>query len=325
MRSFRGLLPAVVVSSLLIVGATVPAIALVKESRRPVPIVLDRSQFQGPCDPRVSGTSCAFWYNNGSFAIGDANWNFLNLDQWNVRRRHTCAPDGGASVRSDYILHGYPDRLGLRAHHATYVCSSTGKATDNWLDFVDSLGDTRFFPVNDCDHQVSSTGAVVPCGTGTPDKFAIVGFARFRFEEVYKGNDPAAIGSPGTPAQAGSCGWDPLGLRRDGTRNLVSLAHDVCGVPSYLTIAAVPYADVAVRSHDGTVTYTKCPPSGGTGCDYLYDESTFTITWAGATTKAEPGKQVMFTWQVDGTPATPGYCGIRSPNPNSICLVLTVP
>jgi hypothetical protein len=322
MRSLQSLLRVAVVLGLVIMGATAPAIALVREPRRPVPIVLDRSQFQGPCD---TGASCGFWYGDGSFAIGDANWSFLDLDQWNVRRRHTCAPPPGASTLGDYIRNGYPEQLGLRAHHVTYVCSSSGHASTNWQDFVDSLGDRRFFPVNDCDHQVSSTGAVVPCGAGAPDKYAIVGFARLRFDAVYKGTDPRAIGSPGTPPQAGSCGWDPLGLRRDGTRNLANLAHDVCGVSSSLTIAAVPYTDVVIRSHDGTVTYVKCPPSGGTGCDYLYDESTFTITWEDATTKAEPGKQVMFTWQVDGTPATSGACGVRAADPNSICLVLTVP
>jgi hypothetical protein len=200
-----------------------------------------------------------------------------------------------------------------------------GHATTNWQDLVDVLGDTRFFPVNDCGRQVSSDGSLVPCGSGTPDKFAIVGFVRLRFDSVYRGDDPAAIGSPGTPAQNGACLSAPLGLRRDGTRNLAVLADDLCGAPPYQSIDAVPYADVVVRSHDGTVTYAKCLPGGGTGCDYTYDASTFKITWTDATTKAQPGKQVALTWRVDGTPATPGLCGIRSSDPNSICLVLRVP
>ena len=57
----------------------------------------------------------------------------------------------------------------------------------------------------------------------------------------------------------------------------------------------------------------------------MYDESTFTITWADATTKAQPGKQVMFTWQVEWDAGDAGYCGVRSSDPNSICLVLAVP
>ena len=179
--------------------------------------------------------------------------------------------------------------------------------------------------MNDCDRQVSSDGSLVPCGSGTPDKFAIVGFARFRFNSVFRGNDPLAIGTPGMPAQNGTCSSEPLGLRRDGTRNLAVLADDLGAVPSLRTIDAVPYADVVVQSHDGAVTYAKCLPGGGTGCDYIYDESSFKVTWIDATTKAQPGKQVSFTWQVDGTPATPGYCGIRASDANSICLVLRVP
>ena len=108
MRALRNIVALVALSSLLVAGAASQATALVKEPRRPVPIVLDRSQFQGPCDPNASGAQCAFWYSNGSFAIGDANWGFLDLDQWNVRRRHTCAAAGGASARADYILHSYP-------------------------------------------------------------------------------------------------------------------------------------------------------------------------------------------------------------------------
>ena len=321
MRSFRNSAALVAVSSLLVAGAASQAGALVKEPRRPVPIVLDRNQFQGSCALKTSGTRCAFWFSNGSFAIGEANWGFLDLDQWKVRRRHTCALSGGASARAAYILHGYPVRLSLRAHRPTYVCSAVGHATDNWQDFVDVLGDTRLFPVNDCNRQVSSTGSLVPCGTGTPDKFAIIGFARFRFQMVIEGNDPMAIGTPGTPVQAGTCLSEPLGLRRDGTRNLQVLALDRCGVDP----DAVPYADVVVESHDGTVTYAKCPPGGVIGCDYTYDESTFTVTWIDPTTQAQPGKQVSFSWQVDATPPTPGLCGLRASDPNSICLVLEVP
>ena len=53
-----------------------------------VPIVLESSQFQGPCDvPDITPpATCNFWYDNGNAAIGDANWGFLSLDpnQWGV-------------------------------------------------------------------------------------------------------------------------------------------------------------------------------------------------------------------------------------------------
>ena len=229
------------------------------------------------------------------------------------------------SAISDYILHSYPDRLFIRTHNPTYACSYTGTATDYWQELVDIRGDSRLFAVNDCNKQVSSAGKIVPCGTGTPDKFAIIGFTRFSVGKVLRGDDPAAIGTPGTPAQGGTCSSQPLGLRRDGTRNLAALAGDSCGASDGNAIDVIPYGEVIVTSHDGTVTYTKCPPSGGTGCAYLYDESAFTITWVDAATKAQPGKQVSFNWTIDGTPATPGLCGVRSADPNSICLVLKVP
>ena len=37
-------------------------------------------------------------------------------------------------------------------------------------------GPVLLMPVNDCDQQVDKNGTIVPCGTGTPDKFAIIGF-----------------------------------------------------------------------------------------------------------------------------------------------------
>ena len=41
-----------------------PARALVKSPRRPVPIVLDRNRLEGQCDLTTSGSECAFWYGN---------------------------------------------------------------------------------------------------------------------------------------------------------------------------------------------------------------------------------------------------------------------
>jgi hypothetical protein len=184
-----------------------PARALVKEHRRPVPIVLDRSQFQGPCDPAASGTTCAFWYGNGVFAVGDANWSFLELDTWGQRKLRPCT-HAGYGVMSGYVANGYPDRLALHERRPTYACSTTGAATVYWPSLIDLMNAdrARFFPVNDCDTQVSITGDLVPCGTGVPEKFSIVGFVRFKIVGVYKGNDPLAIGTPGPPPTPGYCG-----------------------------------------------------------------------------------------------------------------------
>ena len=173
----------------------------------PVPLVLERSQLQASCDLNAPGTMCAFWYGNGAFAIGDVNFSFIELDTWGQRKLRPCthAPYG---VMSDYVAHGYPDRLGLHERRPTYVCSRTGAATVFWQELVTLILADRawFVPVDDCSQQVSVTGDLVPCGAGAPEKFSIVGFARFKILGVYKGNDPTAIGTPGPPAVPGYCG-----------------------------------------------------------------------------------------------------------------------
>jgi len=200
--------PVTVVAALVMVGVVgLSARALVKSPRRPVPIVLDRSQFQGPCDLKSSGSECAFWYGNGSFAIGDLNFSFLELDTWGERKLHPCT-HAGYAVMSDYIAHGYPDQLALHPRRPTYACSRTGAATVYWQELLTLMNadQPRFFPVNDCGEQVSDTGALVPCGSGAPDKYSIVGFVRLKIVGIYKGNDPVAIGDPGPPATPGVCG-----------------------------------------------------------------------------------------------------------------------
>src|SRR5437868_6906437 len=184
-----------------------------------IPIVLESSQFQGKCDvPNVDvGTTCAFWYNNGGSSIGDANWGFLNLDQWNVTTSTNCNAGGGSNARGGYILNNFGTDLTLADPGPTYVCSSTGRATDNWQDLNDRMngvgcktgpcpGPVILMPVNDCNKEVDKNGNVVPCGTGTPDKFAIIGFTTLQLSQVLRGDNPAAIGSPGTAAQTGDCG-----------------------------------------------------------------------------------------------------------------------
>jgi len=86
-----------------------------------VPIVLESSQFQGPCEvPNIPEqdlpAECNFWYDNGAAAIGDANWGFLSLDpsQWGVAPddNNVCS-NVGSSTRGDWILHNSPTELPL--------------------------------------------------------------------------------------------------------------------------------------------------------------------------------------------------------------------
>jgi len=327
-----------------------------------VPIVLESSQFQGPCEvPDIAPpATCPFWYDNGSAAIGDANWGFLSLDpdQWGVSPtdNNVCS-NIGASTRQDWILHNSPTELPLEDPGPTYVCTVTGHASSNWQDLVDRYtcpagstysdgkvcpGDILLMPVNDCGAQVNSTGGIVLCGTGTPDKYAIIGFTTLQLTAVYKGNDPAAIGSPGTNPMYGTCNGAPLALSSGGTRQLNALATTSCGAPAVIDSVAFDAARSTDPSAASSVTfktyyktgngaqavrtYYKGCLAGGpiAGCDYTYNPATFTLQWVNATTQSDgKTKLIDAQWTVNGTPSTPGACGVRSSDPNAVCLVTT--
>lgn len=317
-----------------------------------VPVVLESSTFQGTCDVPGGveiGDECSFWYDNGALGgIGAANWGFLNLQLWDVDRfdGNACNSQGGANDRRDFILNDFRTPLALRDPGPTYVCSMTGQASANWQDLTDRMnggydgwpGASILMPVNDCDLQVDKNGAIVPCGTGTPDKFAIVGFTQLQLAWVLRGNDdkpievdgtPAAIGYGGVPGQTGTCPNNtPLGLDAIGQRNLGVLADELCGAPAPTEIDAIEFLSVSVSSpNEGStpaVEYVGCPPAGGTDCDYRYDESTFELTWVNNATQSNGReKHVQLTWEVAEVPATPGKCGLETSDPNALCLVMT--
>jgi hypothetical protein len=318
-----------------------------------IPIVLESSQFQGRCDvPNVAnGTECAFWYDNGNSQIGDANWGFLNLDQWNVATSTNCNSGGGSSSRGGYILNNFGSALPLAEPGPTYVCSSTGHATDNWQDLNDRMngvgcrtapcpGPVILMPVNDCSKQVDKSGNVVPCGTGTPDKFAIIGFTTLQLSAIYRGDDPAAIGSPGVAPQNGNCGGTALGATTtsDSTLStstgtqyggwyLPDFADQFCGA-SRAPDAIVPPVTVTTNNNKPLVACTAVVPSPTpASCDYFYNSSTEILSWWNLTSKDVRNK-VNFSWTVSGTPDSPGACPgpgntARPKDPNAICLVMT--
>jgi hypothetical protein len=322
-----------------------------------VPIVLESSQFQGPCDipDNVNiGDECSFWYNNGTFAIGGADWGFLNLDEWDVAKDANCSASG-ASNRSEYIRYNFETPLILRNPGPTYVCADTGHASSNWQDLLDRMncdpnsstpsygdcpGNIMLMPVNDCAQQVDKSGNIVPCGSGTPDKFAIIGFTQLALTGVYRGNDPAAIGSPGTAAQTGNCGGGGANFPTSPTNqwNLGSFADNNCGGPDYLSNAAlyhVPFSSVSVTRKVGSVTTTffKCTPTQISAlCDYRYNEDNastvggiapLTLQWVNPLTAGLTNKMINLNWNVDGTPPTLGYCGLHASDPNAVCIVTT--
>ena len=135
-----------------------------------VPIVIASGYLQSACDvpDGVSiGDTCAMYYNNGDESLGDANWGYMNLQQWNVDPSYNCS-NAGSSDRRDWITTNFDELLILNGDpvgsEPTYVCNDTGHSTSNWEDLVDRKSNPiAVFPVNDCEGQLDKDGNVSPC------------------------------------------------------------------------------------------------------------------------------------------------------------------
>ncbi|MEO8477669.1 MAG: pilus assembly protein TadG-related protein [Actinomycetota bacterium] len=280
-----------------------------------VPIVLDAGYLQGTCkvpDGIAIDDTCAFWYNNGEASLGAASWGFMNLSQWNVSSGENCH-NAGSSDRRDWIINNYPDLLLLNGSPPgsapTYVCVDTGHSASNWDTLHSQIGQVKLFPVNDCNGQLAKGGGVAPC-PDTPDKYDIVGFTRLLIHEVYKGNDSAAIGTPGT---SGTCTMSTTSLT-NGQVKAIADSYGTSGCPS-VSPDTLLSSSVHIYPKKGA-EYRQCAP-GDTSptCAYWYDTAARTITWRIA---AATDLKVQYGWSMNGTP---GACGIRPSDPNAICLV----
>jgi Flp pilus assembly protein TadG len=297
-----------------------------------IPVVLDKDYVQSTCkvpDGIEIGDTCAFWYNNND-TTGSANWGFMNLSQWNVDPGAHCS-NSGSSSRADWIANGYPDIRLLNGSPpgsaATYVCNDTGHSARNWKDLSDEEGHVKLFPINDCDGQISKGGTPAPC-PATPDKYDIVGFSSLLIQHVYKGNDTAAIGTPGVGAtcskdlQSGSPAFDadgdvttlqPIDLTAFGTYGPACGSFSSASTITNLKLSPLKGAD-----------YVQCPSGVTTGCHYTYDPNTKTIQWVATgtgrvgTKESDDDVHISFDWDNAGTP---GACGIHPSDPNAICLV----
>jgi len=276
------------------------------------PIVLDSGYLQGVCkvpDGVEIGDTCAFWYNNGDATLGDATWGFMNLDQWGVDPNDHCS-NAGTSSRAEWIVDGYLDGVGLNGSPAgsepTYVCNDTGHSSADWSTLHDEIGTIKYFPVNDCEGQLGKDGHVSPC-PGTPDKYDIIGFTGLMIDQVYRGNDDAAIGEPGA---AGTCTMAVSSLAFGQVKNLAD-SFGVNGCPtSPDTVSAVH-----IYPKKGN-EYIGCAPGDlSMNCAYWYDATLRRITWRTATTT---NLKIQYDWSMNGTE---GACGIHASDPNAICLV----
>ena len=170
------------------------------------PIVLDSGYLQGVCkvpDGIEIGDTCAFWYNNGDASLGDANWGFMNLDQWGVDPCTICTTPAVSSPGLDrrrLSRHLSPQRnpagrpgtdLRLQRHRALHA---------DWSRSMTRSARSSTSPSTTA--RASWARAAMSAVSVTPDKYDIIGFTGLMIYQVYRGNDPAAIGEPGA---SGTC------------------------------------------------------------------------------------------------------------------------
>src|SRR5207247_5436788 len=110
-----------------------------------VPIVIEMGTLQGTCqipdpdvDPDVDPPKvCPLWYNNND--LGNADWGFMNLDEWGVAGDANCT-NAGASDRSKWIQQDYGTQQYLNGDppgsQPTYVCVDPGHTPRDWHDLV---------------------------------------------------------------------------------------------------------------------------------------------------------------------------------------------
>jgi Flp pilus assembly protein TadG len=285
-----------------------------------VPIVVDSAYLQGTCNiPDVEVTdppqTCALYYNNGDSSLGDANWGYMNLDQWDVSSTENCS-NGSSSQRGDWILNDFGELLLLNGDppgsQPTYVCNDTGHSSSNWQDLFDRMQANDFvtFPVNDCDGQLDKSGTVTTCPS-TPDKYDIIGFTTLRLIHVYHGDDDEVTGIPG---DTDTCQPAIGAFTTNQVWSLSSSYTGAGGCPSS-SPDTINASDVHVYPKKGA-EYNRCAPGDASAsCAYWYDPDARSITWRTAPATA---LKVQYGWSMNGEP---GACGYRPSDPNAICLV----
>jgi hypothetical protein len=272
-------------------------------SNNVVPIMLRTDQLQGNCRfPDVAeGETCSFWNDNQPDELGNAQWGFLNLDQWDVPAGENCS-SAGASDRTGWIEGGYPDLLSLHYPSPTYVCADSGHANSVWSTLRGEVGDILIFPVSDETTQLPG-----PPPT-TPDKYNIIGFASLELVAVYNGNDEGAIGTPGTADQRLECDNSPL-------------AHEFTKVAPEFDISTM-ISDCEVLT--GGLAVLEPPPlPGAEGTAWTYDPLTNVIKWLDFGSRDKKNVSIRLDYVQPGTPGTPGACEPpeRIPDHNAKCLV----
>jgi Flp pilus assembly protein TadG len=256
----------------------------------PVPIEFSVTPIgEVPCAHQEKGTECAYWHDNSTdFDIGDSSsWGFMSLTDWGVAPDAAC-PNSGSSDRASWIDGSSRMSVAVTSD-PTYVCIDSGHSSSGWLGALQSqVGKIKYFPVNDPARMIRISGK---------EKYAIIGFIPLRVDAVLKGNDPEAVGRPGT---VGRC---------TGTHTFTPNENfNLDSMGCYTSVDQISNLDLWKKVGNKRVTYQQ-------GADYTFDSDQHVITWL---TAPVPDVNVEFDWATVGIS---GKCGFRKPDPNAVCLV----
>ena len=242
-----------------------------------------------PCVYQEIGTECNYWWDNSNDhdLSSSGNWGFMNLATAGIDADASC-PNSGTDDRRDWI-NGTADAPLTITGDFTYVCVASGHSNSSWMDALAAqVGKIKHFPVNDPDRMIHTSGK---------EKYAIVGFVALRVEAVLRGNDPAAVGTPG---ESGSC---------SGTFSFTaSSSFDVDSLGCYSSADLVTNLTLESGKGSKKTTYVE-------GSDFTFDPNSHVITWF---TTPAANVSIDFDWAQNGDA---GLCGSRDPDPNAICLV----
>lgn len=236
-------------------------------------------------------TECAYWHDNNARPEwhNSSHWGWINIAASDQSPGNSC-PNAGSSTRRDWIEGSLLTELTIKGGYSL-VCADSGHSSSSWAEVHSQIGKIKYFPINDPALMVTTNGR---------EKYAIIGFIPLRIEDVLRGNDPEAIGTPG---DSGSCS----GTHTFRNGDLFDL--DAMGCYSGSPIATSGLEISIGKGKKGTVYQN--------GTDYSYNTTTHEVSWFGGTATSA---DVSFSYTMAGIP---GKCGVQDSDPNGICLVLS--
>ena len=243
------------------------------------------------CAYKEVGTECAYWHDNSvSHDLRDSsNWGFMNLSSAGVAPDDACS-NSGTNERRAWIDSTMLEHITIN-EGTTFVCIDSGHSNSSWFAALTAqIGTVRYFPINDPAQMITTAGK---------EKYAIIGFIPLRVDDVLRGNDPLAVGTPGATGNCRATHTFSPGSRLD----LDSLG-------CYADAEVISNLRIFRRQGGNTTEYRE-------GSDYTFDSTTHVVSWFTGTAR---DASIWFDWAEAGIA---GKCGARRPDPNGVCLVLS--